>query len=47
MELLAPAGNIEKLKYAYQYGADAASDTHPGVLPATPVNHIGYLEYPA
>jgi len=24
MELLAPAGNIEKLKYAYQYGADAA-----------------------
>ena len=24
MELLAPAGNIEKLKYAYEYGADAA-----------------------
>lgn len=24
MELLAPAGNIEKLKYAYAYGADAA-----------------------
>ncbi len=24
MELLAPAGNIEKLHYAYQYGADAA-----------------------
>jgi U32 family peptidase len=24
MELLAPAGNIEKLKYAYLYGADAA-----------------------
>lgn len=24
MELLAPAGNIEKLKYAYRYGADAA-----------------------
>ncbi|WP_028974194.1 peptidase U32 family protein [Spirochaeta cellobiosiphila] len=24
MELLAPAGNLEKLKYAYQYGADAA-----------------------
>ncbi|MBN2657278.1 MAG: U32 family peptidase [Spirochaetales bacterium] len=24
MELLAPAGNIEKLKYVYQYGADAA-----------------------
>ena len=24
MELLAPAGNMEKLKYAYQYGADAA-----------------------
>jgi putative protease len=23
MELLAPAGNIEKLKYAYKYGADA------------------------
>ncbi len=23
MELLSPAGNIEKLKYAYQYGADA------------------------
>lgn len=24
MELLAPAGNVEKLAYAYQYGADAA-----------------------
>ena len=24
MELLSPAGNVEKLKYAYQYGADAA-----------------------
>ena len=24
MELLAPAGNIEKLYYAYKYGADAA-----------------------
>ncbi len=24
MELVAPAGNIEKLKYAYEYGADAA-----------------------
>ncbi len=24
MELLAPAGNIEKLQYAYEYGADAA-----------------------
>ena len=24
MELLAPAGNIEKLKTAYLYGADAA-----------------------
>lgn len=24
MELLSPAGNIEKLKYAYHYGADAA-----------------------
>ncbi|MFP4301367.1 MAG: peptidase U32 family protein [Spirochaetaceae bacterium] len=24
MELLSPAGNIEKLRYAYQYGADAA-----------------------
>jgi len=24
LELLAPAGNLEKLKYAYQYGADAA-----------------------
>lgn len=24
MELLSPAGNIEKLKYAYMYGADAA-----------------------
>ncbi len=24
MELLAPAGNVEKLKYAYLYGADAA-----------------------
>ncbi len=24
MELLSPAGNIEKLKYAYRYGADAA-----------------------
>lgn len=24
MELLSPAGNLEKLRYAYQYGADAA-----------------------
>ena len=24
MELLSPAGNVEKLKYAYAYGADAA-----------------------
>ena len=24
MELLAPAGNLEKLKYAYLFGADAA-----------------------
>ena len=24
MELLAPAGSIEKLYYAYKYGADAA-----------------------
>jgi len=24
MELLSPAGNIEKLYYAYEYGADAA-----------------------
>ena len=24
MELVAPAGNFEKLKYAYEYGADAA-----------------------
>ena len=24
MELLAPAGNTDKLRYAYQYGADAA-----------------------
>ena len=24
MELLSPAGNIEKLKYCYTYGADAA-----------------------
>ena len=24
MELLSPAGNIEKLQYAYEYGADAA-----------------------
>ena len=24
MELLSPAGNLEKLKYAYLYGADAA-----------------------
>ena len=24
MELLSPAGNIDKLYYAYQYGADAA-----------------------
>lgn len=23
MELVAPAGNLEKLKYAYTYGADA------------------------
>ena len=24
MELVSPAGNIEKLRYAYAYGADAA-----------------------
>ncbi len=24
MELLSPAGNVEKLSYAYAYGADAA-----------------------
>ena len=24
MELVAPAGNLEKLTYAYEYGADAA-----------------------
>ena len=24
MELLSPAGNVEKLYYAYAYGADAA-----------------------
>ena len=24
MELLSPAGNLEKLKFAYAYGADAA-----------------------
>lgn len=24
MELLSPAGNVEKLKYAYFYGADAS-----------------------
>ena len=24
MELLSPAGNVEKLAYAYAYGADAA-----------------------
>ena len=24
MELLSPAGNVEKLEYAYAYGADAA-----------------------
>ena len=42
-ELLLPAGNIEKMEYAIQYGADAVLDWHT----TKPMNHDYTEEYEA
>ena len=34
-ELLSPAGNLEKLKYAFAYGADAVYADGPWLVPAS------------
>jgi U32 family peptidase len=47
MELVAPAGNLEKLKYAYLYGADAAYIGLPGFSLRAQADNFALEDLPA